>query len=95
MSARGMEMDNGEGNPYSEQRITRPEMKGPSIAPFSQNIASLLSGLKTEQVDVNEKRNNESSTISIEDLRDLTNAKIPTKSKRRQRSDKNIVSLDI
>jgi hypothetical protein len=95
MSARGMEMDNGEGNPYNEQRITRPEMKGPSIAPSSQNIASLLSGLKTKQVDVNEKKNNESSTISIEDLRDLTNAKIPTKSKRRQRSDKNIVSLDI
>jgi hypothetical protein len=95
MSARGMEMDNGEGNPFSEQRITRPEMKGPSIAPSNQNIASLLSGLKTKQVDVNEKRNNESSTISIEDLRDLTNAKIPTKSKRRQRSDKNIVSLDI
>jgi hypothetical protein len=95
MSARGMEMDNGEGNPYNEQRITRPEMKGPSIAPSGQNIASLLSGLKTKQVDVNEKKNNESSTISIEDLRDLTNAKIPTKSKRRQRSDKNIVSLDI
>jgi phosphate/sulfate permease len=95
MSARGMEMDNGEGNPYNEQRITRPEMKGPSVAPSSQNIASLLSGLKTKQVDINEKRNNESSTISIEDLRDLTNAKIPTKSKRRQRSDKNIVSLDI
>ena len=96
MSARGMEIDNGEGNPFSEQRITRPEMKGPSVAPPpSQNIASLLSGLKTKQVDVNEKRNNESSTISIEDLRDLTNAKIPTKSKRRQRSDKNIMSLDI
>jgi hypothetical protein len=95
MSARGMEMDNNEGNPFSEQRITRPEMKGPSIAPSNQNIASLLSGLKTKQVDVNEKINNESSTISIEDLRDLTNAKIPTKSKRRQRSDKNIVSLDI
>ena len=96
MSARGMEIDNGEGNPFSEQRITRPEMKGPSVAPPpSQNIASLLSGLKTKQVDVNERRNNESSTISIEDLRDLTNAKIPTKSKRRQKSDKNIVSLDI
>jgi len=95
MSARGMEIDNGEGNPYNDHRITRPEMKGPSVAPSSQNIASLLSGLKTKQVDVNEKKNNESSTISIEDLRDLTNAKIPTKSKRRQRSDKNIVSLDI
>lgn len=95
MSARGVEMDNGEGNPYNEQRITRPEMKGPSVAPSGQNIASLLSGLKTKQLDVNEKKNNESSTISIEDLRDLTNAKIPTKSKRRQRSDKNIVSLDI
>ena len=63
--------------------------------PFCQNIASLLSGLKTKQVDVNEKKNNEASTISVEDLKELTNAKIPTKTKRKQKSDKNIVSLDI
>ena len=91
MSARGIERNN---ESLEEQRITRPEMKGPSMPP-NQNIASFLSGLKTKQVDVNEKKNNESSTISIEDLRDLTNAKIPTQSRRKQKSDKNIVSLDI
>jgi len=71
-------------------------MKGPSNVPQSnQNIASLLSGLKTKQIDVNEMKNNEASTISIDDLKDLMGGKIPSKSKRKQRSDKNIVSLDI
>ncbi len=96
MAARGSSMGNNEGNPYDEERIKRPEMKGPSIMPQSnQNIASLLSGLKTKQIDVNENKNNEASTISIEDLKDLMSGKIPTKSKRKQKSDKNIVSLDI
>ena len=38
---------------------------------------------------------NHSSTISVEDLKDLTSAKFPTKSKRKQKSDKNIVSLQL
>ena len=96
MAARGSSLGNNEGNPYDEERIKRPEMKGPSLAPQSnQNIASLLSGLKTKQIDVNENKNNEASTISVEDLKDLMSGKIPTKSKRKQKSDKNIVSLDI
>ena len=96
IAARGSSMGNNEGNPYDEERIKRPEMKGPSVAPQSnQNIASLLSGLKTKQIDVNENKNNEASTISVEDLKDLMSGKIPTKSKRKQKSDKNIVSLDI
>ena len=101
MAARGSSMGNNEGNPYDEERIKRPEMKGPSLAPQSlapqsnQNIASLLSGLKTKQIDVNENKNNEASTISVEDLKDMMSGKIPSKSKRKQRSDKNIVSLDI
>ena len=96
MAARGSSLGNNEGNPYDEERIKRPEMKGPSLAPQSnQNIASLLSGLKTKQIDVNETKNNEASTISVEDLKDLMSGKIPTKSKRKQKSDKNIVSLDI
>ena len=96
MAARGSNMGNNEGNPYDEERIKRPEMKGPSLPPQSnQNIASLLSGLKTKQIDVNENKNNEASTISVEDLKDLMSGKIPTKSKRKQKSDKNIVSLDI
>jgi hypothetical protein len=96
MSARGYNLGSNEGNPYDEERIKRPEMKGPSVIPQSnQNIASLLSGLKTKQIDVNENKNNEASTISVEDLKDLMSGKIPTKSKRKQKSDKNIVSLDI
>jgi hypothetical protein len=96
ISARGYSMGNNEGNPYDEERIKRPEMKGPSVVPQSnQNIASLLSGLKTKQIDVNETKNNEASTISVEDLKELMSGKIPTKSKRKQKSDKNIVSLDI
>ena len=96
MAARGSSLGNNEGNPYDEERIKRPEMKGPSIMPQSnQNIASLLSGLKTKQIDVNENKNNEASTISIEELKDLMSGKIPTKSTRKQKSDKNIVSLDL
>jgi hypothetical protein len=89
-SARGIEITNNEANPYEQERITRPEMRGPSVAaPQNQSIASLLNGLKTKQPD------NEASTISIDDLKELTNARIPTKSKRKQKSDRNIVSLDI
>jgi hypothetical protein len=100
-SARGIDITNNEANPYEQERITRPEMRGPSITtPQNQNqnqsISSLLNGLKAKQTDSNANvYNNESSTISIDDFKDLTNARIPTKSKRRQKSDKNIVSLDI
>ena len=96
-SARGIDITNNQANPYNQDRITRPEMRGPSVVtPQNQNIASLLNGLKTKQFDnTDNTNNNEMSTISIEDLKDLTNAKLPTKSKRKQKSDKNIVSLDI
>lgn len=89
MSARGVSINENEGNPDIEERISRPEMRGPSSR--QSEINSLLSGLKTKQINVDNK---ESSTISIDDLKDLTNAKVP-KSKRKQKSDKNIVSLDI
>ena len=92
MGARGTSIDQNEGNPTEEPRITRPEMKGPSS---KQEINSLLSGLKTKQINVNEpKDRNEVSTISVDDLKELAGAKIP-RSKRKQKSDQNIVSLDI
>lgn len=97
MSARGMSLNANEGNfQEDESRITRPEMRGPSNGSLKQDsINNLLSGLKTKQINVEENRElNQGSTISIEDLRELTGAKIP-KSKRKQKSDKNIVSLDI
>ena len=89
MSARGMSINNNEGNADEEERIVRPEMRGPSNK--QSDINSLLSGLKSKSINV---ENKESSTISIDDLKDLTNMKVP-KSKRKQKSDKNIVSLDI
>ena len=100
MSARGVSLDN-ERKIYEDENIIRPEMKGPSkgveLNSKQREIQNILGGLKPkQQINVNE--NNESSTISIEDLKELTGAKIP-KSKRRQKSDKskdvNIVSLDI
>jgi len=89
MSARGVSINENEGYTDNEERISRPEMRGPSSK--QSEINSLLSGLKTKQINVDNK---ELSTISIDDLKDLTNAKVP-KSKRKQKSDKNIVSLDI
>lgn len=82
------------------QRSSRPEMNGPS------DIDGILSGLKTKTINIQDSpiasnpQTAESSTISINDLKDLeTNGKIPTKSKRRSkqnsRSSKNTISLDL
>ena len=75
---------------------SRPEMKGPS------DINDILSGLKTKTISipsVNEQdtvNTNNNSTISISDLKDLQgDGNVPKRSKRRPKSDKNTVSLDI
>ena len=93
MSARGVEINKNQFDFKKQEEkvqkipepMQRPEMKGPS----NSNISSLLSGLKTKQMEISEL-----STISVDDLKDLTGAQMP-KSKRKQKSDKNIVSLDI
>jgi hypothetical protein len=85
------------------RRQTRPEMKGPS------DITDILSGLKTKTINIQEpppqqqsqshsqmQNLNDSSTISITDLKDLQgDGNMPKKSKRRQKSASNTVSLDI
>jgi hypothetical protein len=90
-------------SPQPNQRTQRrPDMKGPS------DISDILSGLKTKTINISEQplRNtqssfseipdNNSSTISINDLKDLQNdGNIPKKSRRKPKSDKNTVSLDI
>ena len=68
-------------------------MKGPS------DISSILSGLKTKPTSpprsVSPVQEN-SSTISIQDLKELQNTNKPSKTKRgRTKSDKNTISLDI
>ena len=64
----------------------RNEMKGPT-----NDISNLLSGLKTK---VNTET---SSTISLDELKELKNSNIPTKTSMRSKpkSDKNTVSLNI
>ena len=72
---------------------TRPEMKGPS------DISDILSGLKTKKVTVNSGGTlpvNDSSTVSIQDLKEMANSKIPSRSSnRRKKSEKTSISLDI
>jgi hypothetical protein len=76
------------------QRQPRAEMKGPS------DITDILSGLKTKTINIQEPSSNlqqDSSTISISDLKDLqSNGNMPNKSSRRKpKSATNTVSLDI
>jgi hypothetical protein len=73
----------------------RPEMKGPS------DISDILSGLKTKTINIQEpapqqQSNNDSSTISISDLKELqAEGTMPKRSGRRKKSASNTVSLDI
>ena len=79
------------------ESTTRPEMKGPS------DISDILSGLKTKTINIHETKEsssaydtNNNSTISISDLKELQDGSgLPKRSKRRQKSDKNTISLDI
>ena len=76
----------------------RPEMKGPG------DISQLLSGLKTKQVNIPSSSSNVNltaeknpSTISIQDLKELSNQKLPKSSNRKSKSNsaKNTISLDL
>lgn len=79
------------------QQSLRPEMKGPS------DITSLLSGLKTKTVTVDSGSKNTGggagavggSAISASDLNEMKNDNMPSKSKRKQKSDRTSISLDI
>jgi hypothetical protein len=77
--------------------VPRAEMKGPS------DISDILSGIKTKTINIQEtvpsqtqQANNDSSTISISDLKDLqSEGNMPKRSGRRKKSASNTVSLDI
>lgn len=74
--------------------MTRPEMRGPQ----NTDIDNILAGLKTRTVDIHAPvvTTEDDSMISITSLRDAQNGNLPKRTNRRkQRSDKNIVSLDI
>jgi hypothetical protein len=72
----------------------RPEMRGPQTT----DIDNILSGLKTRTIDIHEPvaATEDDSMISVSSLRDMQNSSGPKRSNRRKnRSDKNTVSLDI
>jgi hypothetical protein len=82
----------------NRRQASRPEMKGPS------DISDILSGLKTKTINIQEPtqqspmnlNQNDSSTISISDLKDLqAEGNMPKRSGRRKKSASNTVSLDI
>jgi hypothetical protein len=74
------------------QPTTRPEMRGPQ----NTDIDNILSGLKVRNVNIHEEKVDEDdSMISISSLKDINNSNMPKRSRRRQRSDKNTISLDI
>ena len=78
----------------AERSSKRPEMKGPS------DISDLLSGLKTKTINIQQQNQNQTSqqthnTLSVHELNDISEIKQPLKTKRKQKSDKNTISLDI
>ena len=87
----------------AQKSSRRADMKGPG------DINDILSGLKTKTINIsdtsrpsnqgnqgNQDHEYNNSTISIDDLKELQgNSNIPKKSKRKPKSDRNTVSLDI
>lgn len=73
---------------------SRPEMKGPS------DISDILSGIKTKTINIQQPatptNQNDNSTISINDLKELqAQGNMPKRSGRRKKSASNTISLDI
>lgn len=75
--------------------VQRQEMKGPQ----SGDIDSILAGLKTRSVNIHEappsRSADEDSVISISSLKDMQNTNLPKRSRQKNTSGKNTISLDI
>jgi len=70
---------------------SRPEMKGPG------DISQLLSGLKTKQVNIPAAPSKEKdpSTISISELKEMSDQRVPRSNRKHSNSARNTVSLDL
>ncbi len=68
----------------------RKEMRGPN------DLRDILSGLKTKKINLKENKS-PGSTISIDELNDMKKDKLsrPKKSKRKPKSERNTISLDL
>ena len=77
----------------SKSALKRPDMKGPSdINDLLSNLKSSTSNKTSTGVTVDDN-----STVSISELKEMQSdiGSVPSKSKRRSKSDKNTISLDI
>jgi len=76
-------------------QVQRQEMKGPQ----SSDIDNILAGLKTRTVNIHEtvpsQSVDEDSVISISSLKDMQNTNLPKRSRKKNTSNKNTISLDI
>ena len=73
----------------ADRSSKRPEMKGP------RDLNDIISNMKTKSITIQAPKDDENnSTMSVKDLDEMNKFKAP-KSKRRPRSEKNTVSLDI
>tara|TARA_B100000963_G_scaffold348556_2_gene356349 strand:+ start:26685 stop:28118 length:1434 start_codon:yes stop_codon:yes gene_type:complete len=81
--------ENMESN-FASVNEKRKEMRGPN------DIRDILSGLKTKKINLSNK-DEQKSTISIDDMNELNNAKLnrPRKSRRKPKSERNTISLDL
>jgi hypothetical protein len=79
----------------AQKSSRRPDMRGPS------DISDLLSGLKTKTIEIpiassRQEEMNNSSMISLDDLKSIQgDGNVPKASRRKRKSDKNTLSLDI
>ena len=71
----------------TSQRSSRSEMKGP------KDIGDILAGIKTKRVNIRANNDNK-SVVSIEEL-DTSKIDGPRKSKRKPRSERNVMNLNI
>lgn len=78
---------------YTSQPTVRPEMRGPQ----ETDLDNIISGLKTKPVNIHETSSvqPDDSMISISSLKDLQNTNMPKSSRKKNRSDKTRISLDI
>ena len=81
-------------SPEKQERSSRPEMTGPK----NTDIDNILSGLKTKTINIHEQtqNNEDDSMVSISSLKDMQGAIMPRRrGGRKNKSDKNVISLDI
>ena len=83
-NTKGVDILNNQKTIDNNFKSKRTEMKGPSY------ISDILSRMKSKKVDVNNKRN---SKVSVKDLKQMSNIKVPKSSKKR--SSRNTISLEL